>query len=231
MQSRLSLALLFAALATLVTAQSCPAVHIFGARGTTVPQSNGYDLLLPLVNQLKSTYAGATSEAIVYPACGGQSSCGGVAYGDSAKQGTAAVATAVNNFHNNCPNTKLVLMGYSQGGQIIDNALCGGPDPNAGITNTSIPISASAAQMVKAAIFMGDPRFEYGASYEIGTCRLGGFAARPKGFTCSNGSKIQSYCDSPDPYCCQGNDASAHGAYVNVYGQNAISFIESKLNS
>lgn len=61
-----------------------------------------------------------------------------------------------------------------QGGQIIDNALCGGPDPNAGITSTSIPISASAAQMVKAAIFMGDPRFEYGASYEIGTCKLGG---------------------------------------------------------
>ncbi|KKO99737.1 acetylxylan esterase 2 precursor [Trichoderma harzianum] len=165
MQLRLSLVLFFTSPAALVTAQSCPPVHIFGARGTTVPQSQGYDLLLPL------------------------------------------------------------------GGQIIDNALCGGPDPNAGITSPSIPISASAAQMVKAAIFMGDPRFEYGASYEIGTCRLGGFAARPKGFVCSNGSKIQSYCDSPDPYCCQGNNASAHGAYVNIYGQNAISFIESKLNS
>lgn len=114
MQSHLSLVLLFAAPVALVTAQSCPPVHIFGARGTTIPQSNGYDLLLPLVNQLKSTYAGATSEAIVYPACGGQSSCGGVSYSDSAKQGAAAVATAVNNFHNNCPNTKLVLMGYSQ---------------------------------------------------------------------------------------------------------------------
>lgn len=112
MQSRMRLVLLFAALAALTTAQSCPSVHIFGARGTGVPP--GYDLLLPLVNQLKATYAGATSEAIVYPACGGASSCGGVSYGDSAKQGTAAVATAVNNFHNNCPNTKLVLMGYSQ---------------------------------------------------------------------------------------------------------------------
>lgn len=28
--------------------------------------------------------------------------------------------------------------------------------------------------MVKAAIFMGDPRFEAGASYEIGTCTNGG---------------------------------------------------------
>ncbi|KAL7928341.1 carbohydrate esterase family 5 protein [Trichoderma chlorosporum] len=210
MKSCLSPISLFVALAALITAQSCPSVHIFGARGTGVPP--GYDLLLPLVNQLKSTYAGATSEAIVYPACGG-------------------ATTAVNNFHNNCPNTKLVLMGYSQGGQIIDDALCGGPDPNAGITDASIPISASAVQMVKAAIFMGDPRFQYGFPYEIGTCKLGGFAARPKGFACTSGSKIQSYCDSADPYCCQGNDTSAHGAYVNVYGQNAIAFIEAKLNS
>jgi acetylxylan esterase len=110
MQHRLSLALLFATPAALVIAQSCPSVHIFGARGTGVPP--GYDLLLPLVNQLKATYAGATSEAIVYPACGGQASCGGIAYGESAKEGTAA--TAVNNFQRNCPNTKLVLMGYSQ---------------------------------------------------------------------------------------------------------------------
>lgn len=112
MQSRVSLVLLFAASANVITAQSCPPVHIFGARGTGVPP--GYDLLLPLVNQLKATYSGATSEAIVYPACGGQSSCGGVPYGESAKEGATAVATAVNDFHSNCPNTKLVLMGYSQ---------------------------------------------------------------------------------------------------------------------
>lgn len=73
-----------------------------------------------------------------------------------------------------------VFLNLLQGGQIIDNALCGGPDPNAGITDPSIPISASAAQMVKAAIFMGDPRFEYGFSYEVGTCKLGGVRVYPK---------------------------------------------------
>jgi acetylxylan esterase len=28
--------------------------------------------------------------------------------------------------------------------------------------------------MIKAAIFMGDPRFEHGFSYEVGTCLAGG---------------------------------------------------------
>lgn len=31
--------------------------------------------------------------------------------------------------------------------------------------------------MVKAAIFMGDPRFVYGFTYEVGTCRAGGVSA------------------------------------------------------
>lgn len=56
----------------------------------------------------------------------------------------------------------------------MDNALCGGGDPGAGISDTSVPISSSAVAMIKAAIFMGDPRYEYGFTYEVGTCRAGG---------------------------------------------------------
>jgi acetylxylan esterase len=95
-------------------AQSCPSIHIFGARETTV--SPGYGSAGALVQQVQSAYPGATAEAITYPACGGQSSCGGVQYGDSARQGTNAVASAVNSFNQRCPNTKIVLIGYSQVG-------------------------------------------------------------------------------------------------------------------
>jgi acetylxylan esterase len=56
----------------------------------------------------------------------------------------------------------------------MDNALCGGGDPGAGISDTSVPISSGAVAMIKAAIFMGDPRFEHGFSYEVGTCLAGG---------------------------------------------------------
>jgi acetylxylan esterase len=94
------------------SAQNCPSIHVFGARETTV--SPGYGSAGSVVNAILNAFPGATSEAIVYPACGGQSSCGGIAYGDSARQGTAAVASAVNSFHQRCPNTQLVLVGYSQ---------------------------------------------------------------------------------------------------------------------
>ncbi|KAH8902271.1 acetylxylan esterase precursor [Coniochaeta sp. PMI_546] len=196
---------------------SCPKVHVYGARETTVPQ--GYGTSQGLVNMVTQAYPGATAEAIVYPACGGQSNCGGVSYENSASQGTAAVVKAVTSFNQKCPDTKIVLIGYSQGGQIMDNALCGG----AGATLTGAALAA-----VKAAIFMGDPHNVNGLPYNVGTCKAGGFAARPSGYKCSpaNPSIIQSYCDSTDPYCCNGNDANSHQQYVNKYGKQALAFIQ-----
>ncbi|KAI5461889.1 cutinase-domain-containing protein [Mariannaea sp. PMI_226] len=211
----------------LVNGQSCPGIHIFGARETTV--SAGYGSAGAFVNMIIAAHSGATSEAIVYPACGGQSSCGGVSYADSAKQGTNAVATAVNNFNSRCPNSQIILVGYSQGGQIMDNALCGGGDPGAGITDTSVPISASAVKMIKAAILMGDPRYAYGLAYGVGTCRAGGFDARSSKFSCPSADKVKLYCDAEDPYCCNGNDAAHHQQYVSIYGSQALAFVNSKL--
>ncbi|KAK4118998.1 carbohydrate esterase family 5 protein [Parathielavia appendiculata] len=204
------------------TRQSCPQVHIFGARETTAPA--GYGTSQGLVNMVKQAYPGSTSEAINYPACGGQSQCGGVSYDNSARQGTQAVVQAVTSFNQRCPNTKIVLIGYSQGGQIMDNALCGG----AGATLTGNALAA-----VKAAIFMGDPHNVVGLPYNVGTCQAQGFAARPRGFQCSPASPsiIQSYCDSTDPYCCTGNDANSHQQYVNKYGQQALAFIKNKLGA
>jgi hypothetical protein len=112
-------AALFAGLAAagpveLAERQSCPKVYIFGARETTLPQSNGYGTAAGLVNSVKSAYPGAGSEAIVYPACGGGSACGGISYDNSASQGTAAVVKAVTAYNQKCPSTQIVLIGYSQ---------------------------------------------------------------------------------------------------------------------
>lgn len=169
----------------------CPGVHIFGARETSV--SPGYGSSSTVVNGLLSAYSGSTAEAISYPACGGQSSCGSVSYSNSVAQGIAAVASAVNSYNTQCPSTRLVLVGYSQvsytprsiktkdelltmlqGGEIMDAALCGGGVPNQGYTNTAVQLSTSAVNMVKAAIFMGDPLYVAGLSYDVGTCVAGG---------------------------------------------------------
>lgn len=98
--------------AGLATRQSCPAIHVFGARETTV--SPGYGSAGTVVNLILNAHPGATSEAITYPACGGQSSCGGISYANSVVTGTNAVASAVNSYNSRCPTTKLVLVGYSQ---------------------------------------------------------------------------------------------------------------------
>ncbi|KUI63508.1 Acetylxylan esterase 2 [Cytospora mali] len=211
------------------TRQSCPGVHVFGARETTA--SAGFGSAGTVVNLITQTYSGSTSEAIDYPACGGQSSCGGASYADSAKQGVSAVVSAVNAFNQKCPDTSLVLVGYSQGGQIMDDALCGGDDTAEGISSTAVPLSSSAVSMIKAAIFMGDPRFVSGLSYEVGTCTAGGFDARPSGFSCPSSAKIQSYCDSSDPYCCNGSDAATHQGYGSEYGQKALAFVKSMITA
>jgi len=219
---------LLLALSPLVLAQ-CPNVHIFGARETTAPP--GYGTALNVVNSIISAFPGATSEAINYPACGGQSTCGDVSYAQSVIDGVAAVASQVNSFNSMCPKTLLVLVGYSQGGQIFDDGYCGGGDTNEGLTSTAIPISTAAQAMIKAAIFMGDPRHIPGLSYNVGSCQASGFAPRPAGFICPYASNIQSYCDATDPYCCNGSNAATHQGYATEYGAVALTFVSNKLKA
>ncbi|OQO14554.1 hypothetical protein B0A48_01433 [Cryoendolithus antarcticus] len=216
-------------LAALEARQSCPSIHIFGARETTA--SPGYGSSSTVVNLILNAYPGSTAEAVSYPACGGQSSCGGASYSSSASQGTQIIAQLVNSYYAKCPSTQLVIVGYSQGGEITDNAVCGGNDSPQGITSTSSnTISSAALAQVKVVIEMGSPRYVSGSSYNVGTCKAQGFSARPSGYNCPSASKIRSYCDSADPYCCTGNDANVHQGYGSEYGQNALAFAKTKLN-
>lgn len=104
--------------ATLAAAQ-CPNVHVFGARETTAPP--GYGSSSTVVNGVLADFPGSTSESINYPACGGQASCGGDSYAASATAGIQAVASQVNSFNQQCPNAVLVLVGYSQVREIVQN--------------------------------------------------------------------------------------------------------------
>ncbi|KAK2806344.1 hypothetical protein FQN51_007388 [Onygenales sp. PD_10] len=208
--------------ANLEKKQSCPGVHVFGARETTAPA--GFGSAGTVVNMIVQAHPGATSEAINYPAQGDSQ------YGASVQAGTSAVGQQVNAFAQGCPETQIVLVGYSQGAQIMNNANCGGGDPNQGVTNANALITGTVQDQVKAIILMGDPRHTPGDSFNVGTATAPGFDPRPNGFVCPAADKIQSYCDQPDPYCSNGNNAQVHQGYGQVYGQQALEFVNSKLS-
>ncbi|TKA73707.1 hypothetical protein B0A55_05476 [Friedmanniomyces simplex] len=205
----------FAAPIELEQRQSCPKIHIFGARETTA--SPGYGSTATFVNEIISAY----------PACGGQSSCGGDSYAQSVQAGVKAVTSQVSAFAAKCPSTELVYIGHSQGSQIGDDALCGGGDTGDGITSTAATI---AQYNFKAIIWTGDPRFVPGETFHVGSATHGGFAARPAPITCGKyESLIQSYCDATDPYCSNGNNPATHNGYQQEYGAAALKFVKTKL--
>ncbi|KAH7050065.1 acetylxylan esterase precursor [Macrophomina phaseolina] len=199
---------------------ACADVHVFGARETTA--SPGFGSAGTVVNLILNAHPGATSEAINYPAAGGNS------YGTSVQAGTKAVAQQVEAYVKACPNSKIVMVGYSQGSQIMTNAFCNGGDPNQGISSTTAPISSSVGSHVKAMIWMGNPRHKPGASYNVGTSNAAGFD--PESSPCTAYANIiQSYCNAADPYCSNGNNAATHQGYGSEYGQAALKFVNSKL--
>jgi acetylxylan esterase len=151
------------AMAAPLEKRACPNIHIFGARETTAPA--GYGSAGTVVNLILNAHPGSTAEVINYPAAGGNS------YGSSVQAGVKAVTSQINSFAASCPNTQLVYVGYSQGAQIGDDALCGGGDPNQGISSTAAPISSAVGNKVKAIIFMGDPRNIPGGPYSVGTAK------------------------------------------------------------
>ena len=71
-----------------------------------------------------------------------------------------------------CLDYRRALLIDIQGGQIMDNAFCGGGD-------LTTPLSSWARSMIKAAIFMGNPSHIPGLSYNVGTCTASGVRLMP----------------------------------------------------
>ncbi|KAI1756910.1 glycoside hydrolase superfamily [Xylaria castorea] len=201
--------------------EGCSDLRIFGARETTAPP--GFGTAATVVSLIQRSYPAASAESIIYPAAGGN------LYEASVAAGVRAVAAQTNSYFQKCPNTTLVMVGYSQGAQIIDDAFCGGPD-GFSLNTTRESVSAGVSRMVAAIILMGNPRHVPGRVGDIGNATAGGFAARPFGYQCpAFASLIRSYCDEADPFCAKGNSSATHQGYGQVYGQDAVEFVTRKL--
>lgn len=151
-------------------------------------------------------------EALAYPAVVAEDS---LVYFGSLNLGTRALQSELEDLARTCPNTNVVLAGYSQGAAVISQTLSGS-------------LSPSAKSHLSAVVLFGDPGFHAGQAWNAagsGTANgiFGSNGAALEGYTKlaweapSYGSQtqqtiIRSYCYSGDMFC-QGN-LTADGAMI-----------------
>lgn len=112
----------------------------------------------------------------------------------AAANGANDASAYIQDVVNSCPNTRLVLGGYSQGAAIID-VITSVPVPVVGFTN---PLPPTVADRVAALAVFGNPSAKIGMP--LTSSPLYGF-------------KSIDLCNAGDPVCSDGNSVLAHRAY------------------
>ncbi|GAB7350303.1 hypothetical protein MBLNU459_g0938t1 [Dothideomycetes sp. NU459] len=207
-----------ATLDTRQTSSTCVSgVHIIVARASTEAQGEG--IIGTVATEIEAAIPGSDSVAVVYPALLEP-------YPPSEEAGTSAMTALVQEYVASCPNSKIVLLGYSQGAQIVGDVLCGTSE--SGFTTTA-PLASQYGKNVVAAVQMGDPSHVVGQSYNKGTSTHNGLFPRTNEAGCAPYvSKIASYCDTGDEFCDSGTSLLDHLDYVELYGTAATQFVVSK---
>ncbi|OJD21911.1 hypothetical protein ACJ73_06748 [Blastomyces percursus] len=196
------------------TGTSCAAVTIITARGTS--EDPGEGRLTTVASDIANGHENSERIALDYPA-------ELFPYSVSLYRGIQALTGLLNTSASSCPETKIVLLGYSQGAHVIGNTLCGGAFAQRGIDQRI-------AKKVSAIIFMADPRHVPGKSFDVGTSTRNGLLPRPDSESCDEfASRMRSYCDRGDPVCDSGFKREVHRAVVEKYRADAVAFVNGLL--
>jgi cutinase len=166
---------------------ACSPVEVVWARGTGQPPGLGRegDAFVSAFKRQVGSSVGVY--AVDYPASDDFFQAAQGANDASAHvQGTVA----------NCPATKIVLGGYSQGAGVID-AITTAANPIFGFDNTMPP---EVADHVAAVAVFGNPSAKLGQPLTS--------------LSPLYGSKAIDLCNGADPVCSPGDDAAAHSLYV-----------------
>ncbi len=188
------------------SADDCPDVEVIFARGTNEPPGMGR-VGDAFVDSLRQQTGGMNIDTY------------GVNYAASKLQlhggdGANDVINRVKQAVAKCPNTKIVLGGYSQGASVMD-IVAGVP---IGGINWGSSLPPQYASNIAAVATFGDVADRAGGSLPTQSAMLG--------------SKAIDLCNPNDPICHagQGNEWSGHTeGYVPVYTTQAAAFVASKL--
>lgn len=184
----------------------CSDVEVVFARGTGEPVGLGR-VGDDFVNQLRGDLPGSTvtTYAVNYPA----------SYDFlKAAEGANDASTHIQATAAACPDTKIVLGGFSQGAAVVD-FLTAAPGPLFGYTNVLPP---AVADRVSAVATFGNPSDKIG--HPLAT------------WSQAYGVKTIDLCNGADPVCSPGNDRAAHSLYVEAgMTKQAADFVAARIGS
>ncbi|KAM7190068.1 acetylxylan esterase 2 [Naviculisporaceae sp. PSN 640] len=189
-------------------------VHMIVARGSGEPA--GLGRIAPVVNNVRFTIPGSDYTAIDYPATI-------AGYTDSLAEGTAEFHRLIKEYTQACPDTKIALLGYSQGAHAMMDTVCGSDQEG---FEPAAELADAFQSHIIAIVAFGDPTHNVSAPWNEGTSENDGFFPRPSMTGCEPySSMIRGYCDTGDVYCDRGTDRAVHGGYFAKYGEDAVEFI------
>ena len=181
---------------------SCPAVEVVFARGTDEAPGVGKVGGAFVSSLREQTGKSVGAYGVNYPA-------------DkdflAATNGANDASTHIQRMAANCPNTKLVLGGYSQGAAVVD-IVTAAPMPGLGFQR---PLPPAAAEHVAAVALFGNPSGRAGNL----------MSAISPGF----GGKTIDLCNPGDPICSGGMQWSSHLSYVPALTNRAANFVAARV--
>ncbi|OBI46710.1 cutinase [Mycobacterium sp. E796] len=181
---------------------SCPDVEVVFARGTDEPPGVGKVGQAFVSSLRQDTRKSVGAYGVNYPANKDFL---------AATDGANDASNHIQQMANNCPNTKIVLGGYSQGAAVVD-IVTAAPLPGFGFRQ---PLPAAAANHVAAVALFGNP-----------SARAGGLMSA---LTPDFDGKTIDLCNTGDPICSNGNKWSAHLGYVPTLTNQAASFVATRV--
>ena len=183
-------------------ADPCSDVSVVFARGTHQEPGLG-NIGQAFVDSLTSQLGGKSVDvyAVNYPANDD--------YHNSANAGASDASAHIQGVVASCPNSRIVLGGYSQGSTVID------------LATNSMP--ASVADHVAAVALFGEPTSQFSGM-------LWGGQPLPT-INPAYGSKVTSVCAPDDPICSGGGNIIAHVSYIDAgMTAQAATFAANKIN-
>ncbi|KAK0384677.1 hypothetical protein NLU13_8763 [Sarocladium strictum] len=221
--------------ATLASAQrlagaNCNDVHVFIAKGNNEP------------------YPGRQGK-LVSAICNGLENCDyediqfynplPAPYCQSVAEGARNGVDQIVEYNARCPDTKLVVSGYSQGGQVVGDVLGGG----GGVlfqncqqpANAGIPANSAAGKKIVAALIFGDVRHTRNQPYNyLDGANRDGLFPRPANQLANLAAytgRFRNYCDETDPICAGGDVVANHLNYFDIYSDSAAAWVQSLIKA